>query len=463
MAPFLRVRSHLNERGWNSKMRRLTIVIVALGIAIVVSVSAALLPARKDPTPASARTSGRVSLQEVVAPPISTLDLDARIDGLQTRLKDNGEDPASLAQLAFAYLEKARITAQPTWYSKAGSALRSSLGVKPRGNFGALLGMAVLSNARHDFGGSLEWAARAIVLNPYNSYARAVKGDALLELGRYRAADRAFQEMIDLKPGLPSYARVSYSRELHGDVAGALAAMRSALRSAGEIGEDAAWASYQLGELRFGEGDLARASRLYRAASKRAPGYYLPEVGLAKVAWARGDVAGSIGILRGVVERFPLPQYVTWLGELYDTMGRHGKAARQFALVRVEQKLFAANGVIPDVEVTNFLSDHGSPKAALRLARQQYAGRRSIRVEDAFAWALYANGKYGRARRHEQRALRLGTKDAVLYFHAGMIAKRVGDRAAASRYLKRALSINPYFSILHSQRARMTLGRLGGS
>ncbi len=42
-----------------------------------------------------------------------------------------------------------------------------------------------------------------------------------LRARRYEQAGRALQQMIDLQPNLASYARVSYFRELHGDLAGA--------------------------------------------------------------------------------------------------------------------------------------------------------------------------------------------------------------------------------------------------
>src|SRR5438034_1316869 len=75
----------------------------------------------------------------------------------------------------------------------------------------------------------------AIRLAPYSANPYGIEGDALLELGRYSQAFAAFQKMVDLKPNLSSYARVSYARELRGDLPGAITAMRMALdASAGD-------------------------------------------------------------------------------------------------------------------------------------------------------------------------------------------------------------------------------------
>ena len=51
--------------------------------------------------------------------------------------------------------------------------------------------------------------------------------DAYVELGRYGAAERALQAMVDRKPEFAGFTRVSYLRELHGDLPGALAALRA--------------------------------------------------------------------------------------------------------------------------------------------------------------------------------------------------------------------------------------------
>jgi tetratricopeptide (TPR) repeat protein len=87
----------------------------------------------------------------------------------------------------------------------------------------------------------------AIRVAPYSANPYGIEGDALLELGRYPQAFAAFQKMVDLKPNLSSYARVSYARELSGDLPGAITAMRMALDAAAGDREGYAWTAVQLG------------------------------------------------------------------------------------------------------------------------------------------------------------------------------------------------------------------------
>ncbi|MGH2678624.1 MAG: tetratricopeptide repeat protein, partial [Actinomycetota bacterium] len=230
---------------------------------------------------------GRAEPPAVVIAPGDTLlapggpdGLDGIIDSLQARLAVRPDDWRGFASLGLAYLQQGRLSADPAYYPKADTALRRSLALRPEENFDAALGLGALSLGRHRFDTALEWGHRARRLNPQSAEAEGVIGDALLELGRYRAAARSYQAMIDLRPELASYARVSHYRELRGDLPGAIRAMVLALDSAGTP-EDAAWTAYQLGELHLGRGEVRRAADLYRRGAALAPDAVLPVAGLA--------------------------------------------------------------------------------------------------------------------------------------------------------------------------------------
>jgi tetratricopeptide (TPR) repeat protein len=340
--------------------------------------------------------------------------------------------------------------------------LGRSLVIRRRGNYDADVGEGALALARHDFAGALDWGERARKLNPYNPNVYGVIGDAQIELGRYPQAFATIQHMVDLHPELPSYARASYARELQGDVQGAVRAMELALQAAGTP-EDRAFAAYQLGELNFSNGHIGRAATYYRQGAALVPEYAPPHAGLAKVAWARGDVPRAIRLYSAVVDRYPLPEYVIALGDLYAVSGRTSMAAREYALVRVEERLFRSAGVNVDLELALFDADHGDPKGALSEARAEWNRRHSILVADALAWALHRNGLDAQALRYSRFAQRLGYRSAPFAFHAGMIELALGRRGRAANDLRRALAINPHFSILQAPVARAALRGIGAS
>jgi hypothetical protein len=84
-----------------------------------------------------------------------------------------------------------------------------------------------------------------------------------------------------------------------------------------------------------------------------------------------------------------------------------------------------------------------------------------VHVADALAWALYANGLDEEAVARSRDALRLGTRNALFLFHAGMIRLSLGEGDAARTLLRRAYDVNPWFSVRWSPVLRATLTQLG--
>jgi tetratricopeptide (TPR) repeat protein len=399
------------------------------------------------------------SSDALVEPIAAATSLEQTIDALQTHLNTQPDDAHALATLGLAYSQEAVHAGDPSYYPKAVEALQRSLALQPDGNVDAMIGMGVVANARHDFAEGVRWGRAAKALEPDTAHILGVIGDGLLELGRYRAAFSMFDRMVRMRPDVASYARLSYARELRGDVAGASEAMTRAFRAAGTP-DDAAWVSSQIGDLYFRSGRLAAAEHAYDRSVALSPTYVPPHAGLAKIAWARGDVDRAIRGYRWVVARYPLPEHVVALGDLETAAGRERQAANAYELARTEAQLFRSNGVNVDVEQAVFEADHGDPATAVADARAGWAARHSIGAADALGWALYREARYGEAARYARFALHLGTLDATYLFHAGMIAERLGERADARRDLSRALAINPRFSILGAAIAQRTLGRL---
>jgi tetratricopeptide (TPR) repeat protein len=430
--------------------------VTAMAVALLVAGGAVFVRGTGVAVDPAAR---RTSSSALLLPTANAGSLDGEIASLQQRLREIPDDWRGFAQLGLAYVAQARVTADPSWYPKAEGVLRRSLRLQPDENVDGALGIGALDLARHDFAAALREGRRASDLNPYSADAYGVIGDALLELGRYDRAFEVFQTMVDTRPDLASYARVAYARELVGDVPGAERAMRMAFDAAGTP-SDSAWTTYQLGELAFGSGDVGSARAWYARGLDLDPAYVPNLAGLAKVAWARGDDELAIARLTEVVARYPSAEFVGALADLYRATGKPALADRQEAVVAAMHDLATANGVNVDLELALFDADHGDPVGALAAARAEWARRQSVHVADAYAWALYANGRYQRASTFAERALGLGTRSALFLFHAGMIRLELGDEVGARRYLSDAVATNRNFSILHAADAARVLARL---
>src|SRR5207245_3812475 len=254
------------------------------------------------------------------------------VQNLQSTLYANPKDEHSWVLLGLAYQQRARETGDPSYYTKSGGALHRALALKSDDEL-AYSGLGSLALSRHRFAEALALGEKAHALNQYDPRNYGVVGDALVELGRYPEAFRAFDTMSRLRPSLSSYARVSYGRELRADPARAIRAMKLAVDAATDAAEPTAWTHVQLGKLYFGHGPLDAAEREYRIANASCPDYAYGLDALAQVEAAKGRLRQAIALEGRAVNIVPLPQYVAQLGDLYRLTGHPVLARRQYALI----------------------------------------------------------------------------------------------------------------------------------
>jgi tetratricopeptide (TPR) repeat protein len=417
-------------------------ILIGFLATFAVALPVAVLMTRDDHRPSQAAAG---ALPPGPRPGDST---DTRIGKLQATVRAQPRRADGYTLLAGAYLQKSRETGDASFYSRAGAAVDRALSLAP-GDPAALTQRGALALARHDFRAGLSDAQRARAQAPQVNKPYGVLVDALVELGRYDDAGRALQQMVDRRPDLAAYARVSYFRELHGDLDGAVQAMRLAVSAGGDVAENEAYVRSLLGGLELARGRLGAAERSFRAALHAVPEYVSAQAGLAKVDVARGDLGRAIARLRGVVARLPLPEHVVALAEAERAAGRRAAARRDLGLARAEQRLLARSGVNTDVEAALFEADHGSPVRAVSLARRAWEAAPSVRSADAVGWALTRAGRAPEALPWAARALRLGSRDASFNLHAGLAARAAGKRELAARRL----------AVARAGRAALTTGQ----
>ncbi|MFD0533250.1 tetratricopeptide repeat protein [Actinomadura luteofluorescens] len=420
-----------------SKLRHAAFLLLpatALAVAsiAVVGVVRGPAPARRDPGPAaSARPADAAA---------------GAIARYQRTLRGTPGDYATWAALGAAYVQQARITVDPAYYARAEGALRRSLALNAAGNHRAMIAMAALANARHEFTDAVRWGRRAERIDPASPELYGVLTDAYTQLGDYPAATAAVARMNDLGPGVAAFTRASYELETHGDDAGARRVLTQAAEDA-YTPSDVAYCRYYLGELALHSGDLEEAVRQYQAARSADPTYVPAAQGIAKTQALRGDLAGAINGYRDVVGRVPQPQYIAEYIELLRAAGRTGEAAEQHRLLLAQRGLMAGNGVVDDLSASEYAASAGDAAGALRHARAEWARRRSVVVADALAWALHLSGRDRRALRHAEQATRLGWRNALFYSHRAEIHAALGDHNAARRDRATARRINPHLDL----------------
>jgi tetratricopeptide (TPR) repeat protein len=343
------------------------------------------------------------------------------------------DNAGAYAGLGSAYLARARETGDPGFYSRAERAFDAALRRSPD-DLGALIGSGTLAGLRHEFRTQLGLGQRAAAVAPQLARPLTVIADAQIELGRYAAAERSIQRLVDTKPGLAAYSRASYYRELSGDTAGAIEAMRLAA-SAGGAPENVAYVQALLGDLELQHGRVGAARLAYTSALRALPGYPAGMVGLARADAAGGDLGRAAARLRRAAERLPLTSTLGLLAQVQAAAGHLAAAAAALDTARAQQRLYRAAATAPDAEAVLFEADHGSPTAAVALGRRVWRAAPSVRSADALGWALTRAGRPAAGYAFARRAVALGSRDALFRLHAGIAAKEAGLAGPAARQL----------------------------
>ena len=361
--------------------------------------------------------------------------------------------------LGFAIVQRIRETADPTLYAPALMAFQAAQALDPDDGL-TLVGIGGVYLGRHEFAKALVVGREAVRLSPNLDTARAVVVDALVELGRYDDADTEAAAMLGVAADLSTLTRISYLAELRGKFDVALTALKLAAKSPNLKPENAAFVAALTGNLLAYTGDRDGATAAYHHALDLVPAHAPSLAGLARLAVGDGHLDEAITLFGRASDILPLPEYVIALADTQAAAGLTAAATDNVKLGRAEIQLFLASGVVVDVDLALFEADHGDPGTALEYAKAGYAATPTVRAADAIAWALHRAGRDKEAKPYSREALRLGSRDPLLRYHAGAIEAALGHTADARRDLELALATDPGFSATGAAEARAILASL---
>jgi tetratricopeptide (TPR) repeat protein len=369
---------------------------------------------------------------------------EASIGYYRERIRRNPNEVASYAALAQVLLQQASDTHRETEFvPQAQEAIEEGLSRAPNDYHLRLLNGTLL-NKLHRFEDSRAQAQNLLAEHPNDSYAHGILVDALVELGEYPQAVEAMDAMLAIKPGIASYTRASYLRELHGDGPGAVAAMRMAADAGLKGTPDRSWALYNLANLYLADAKPDTARFIYEGILEEKPNYAPAVAGLGHVALVKGDLDEAESLLKEAYDLMPNDGFLELLAEVYAMKGDQRAADR--TLDRVHEGLEAARdmGEIVDMEEADFLLDRGQDlDRSLRMAKEQVDRRPGhMHANETYAWALHHNGRSDEAIPYIERAMRLNTGDAMVHWRAAQIYQGAGNSSEAQRHARLALDGN---------------------
>lgn len=415
--------------------------------------------------------AARLKAAPVFAPVPETLltpqptGTDRLISRTQAIVAENPKDAKRFAELGAAYFQHARETGDVSDYQLAEQSLTKSLDlVSADFSADAALGtLAAVCMGEHRFADAFAYAQKALSLGTGDVSPFAIVGDAYTDMGEYDKAGVAYDHLTPPDTTLSpraAYARdsrLSYLKFISGDTAGAISLMKVAVTEGIEAqlqSENLAWLYYELGEYQTLDGNAPAADAAYLTALTIHPGDYRALAALAKLRANNGRYAEAIVLYQKAIAVVPMPTFIAELGDLYARSGNQAEAQKQYALVEYLGLLGHINQVLHNRDLALFYADHDIKLAeALDLAQKELEVRHDVYTWDALAWAFYKNGKLKEAADASENALRFGTRDSLLLFHAAMIADRLGQPELARDELKASLEINPRFHLIYANAA----------
>lgn len=384
------------------------------------------------------------------------LNAQRSVEFYRGKIQNSPDDATNYVRLARVYLQEARVTGLHHVYAPAAKALLDAALLRSPGDVEALVTLASMEATLHQFERAEFHARKARAINPHNSAALGILVDCAVEMGQYENAVRLCDSLIALRPDLASYSRAAYLRELHGDINGAEEVMKLAAEAGVTGQEDRAWTLSQLAHLYLQKGKVDTAEFLFKGILEERPGYAFALSGLSRVAQARTQYAEAIDYLHQAFASVPDHGFAEQLCDLYRVTGQNDSLKKATEFVFAEFRDHQNEGWNIDREFAIFCANHDLDLAqALSRIEREYERRpANIEVLDTYAWVLHKSGRSREAVPVIQKALRLGTKNPSVLYHAAKIHGAAGDAKQASGYMRAALEGLPSMNVLYVEDAR---------
>lgn len=386
---------------------------------------------------------------------------DRRVAFYERELRRDPQDQIIATILAAEYVQRYRETGDPADASRAAALAERSLELQPSGNAAALGVLASADLAFHRFAQAQRAEQEAIEAFPSSDVARAQLASIVMERGRYGEAFSLLAHSQE-RPSITWLAVRARYDELAGNLATARVQIDRATARADRMISISAysrsWFHMRAGQLAFEAGDVGDAEAQLNEALQIFPDNAAALFWLAKLYRANHDWPHALAAASRSAQFYPLPATLGYEADAQRALGDRREAAATDALIDVERQLYNAQGV-NDREFALYYAQRAIHlDDALRMARADFARRGDeIYADDTVAWVLAALGHWSQARTYALRAVRLGTQDSLLQYHAGVIALETGHATEGRARLEAALRFNPDFDAYYADDARRRL------
>ena len=389
------------------------------------------------------------------------------VDALIRKINANSSDIKSLLALTAQYIQEGRNTGNFNYYNKAALKCINTVLEKDGKSFEALTFKATILLSQHRFSDGLAIASQVQKLYPYNAYVYGLLVDGYVETGKYKEAIEAADKMISIRPDNRSYSRIAYLREIHGDISGAIEAMKMAVDAGAPGDENTEWCRVQLGKLFEKTGKISEAKMQYIISADNRINYPYALAGLARIAAEEKDYTKALALYMQADSLIPDHTFKEGIAEIYNLTGQAERAKKVAEEILNYMQNFSSTGENKntgqneDHEMAHAYMGVNNYEKALEYALQEYNRRpANIEVNETVAIVYYVKGEYAKALPYIEAALKTNCKNPELLCHAGLIYAKSGDNVKAKALLKEALKNDPLIPVSFKIESEEMLGSL---
>ena len=410
-------------------------VVVALFLVLAIAFRDPPQHRRSDLAPDAASVKYRYALTGAREDSADT------IAALEQRLETTASPMYETAELAELYYQRAQLDGDPRDYAASEAMAKRSLAIVRRPN-GALLTLAKLANARHDFREALTLAHEHMKANP-TSAGHLVVATAYLALGDLPEASEAANAALDQKPDGNGYLMRALVMQAQGrDAEAAFDFTRAVAVEPHGDPDGAARLRALWGRFLTSRGELAGARRVLDEALRIAPTHSLALAQQGELALRTRQPARAEALFEQAFAASRQVRYLLDQARAKELAGdKRGADAVRVQVESIVRGELADTGLGHRLELVEVLVDRGNTVGvaeAVKLARAEVAARPSALARFQLARALDKTGATQDALTEVQAILAGGGREAKFYELAAKLETRRGNAPRAAMYTRLA-------------------------
>lgn len=397
--------------------------------------------------------------QAVIGPTEEMGNVNDLYNNLVNKIKSNPNDLEARLTLAELFMQEARISGEHGHYFPAAlTVINAVLNLNPDQpiRYRALLDKSSVLLSLHQFAEAKKIGEEAVQLNPYDAGIYGVLVDANVELGDYKKAVEMTDKMVAIRPDIRSYSRISYLREIHGQVNGSIEAMKLAV-SAGYPGmEQTEWARLVLGNLYKYYGHLDSAEMQYNIALSARPNYPFAVAALADVAALKGNQEEAEALLKKACTLIPEVGFYVDLAKMEKEKGNEAEVKKLVNEIIPMLEDDEKNGHMMSLEYSEIhLELLNDVNKALEYAQKEYKNRPdNIDVNKSLAVIYYRKGDLQKSREHLNKALITKSHNPELLCLDGLLKAKENAISEGKQLIQKAFATNPNLSCSYCAEAK---------